>query len=221
MNNSVVIKGNKSGMTVILDPDVPYEELIRELADRFNKSAKFWGSVEMTLTIAGRHLTPEQEMEVVNVITGNSQITILSIVDEDIERLKKSEKVLDDRRIEMASSIGQIIRGNVVAGEHYESKCSLIVIGDLLKGGSVKADGNVIILGDLRGTAWAGASGNSDAVITALEMHPLKLQISDLTMSFPDKGGHPARGAAYAYVEDRKIFAKSLKKSMFDVIKSK
>ena len=61
MKNTVVIKGNKSGMTVILDPEAAYETLLLDIAAKFEESARFWGSVQMTLTLAGRPLTPEQE----------------------------------------------------------------------------------------------------------------------------------------------------------------
>ena len=85
MKNTVVIKGNKSGMTVILDPEAAYETLLLDIAAKFEESARFWGSVQMTLTLAGRPLTPEQEFEIVNVITEHSQIEILCLVDQDIK----------------------------------------------------------------------------------------------------------------------------------------
>ena len=59
MKSSVVIKGNRAGMTVILDPEVPYQQLLGDIAAKFEESARFWGSVQMTLTLAGRPLTPE------------------------------------------------------------------------------------------------------------------------------------------------------------------
>ena len=34
MKNRIVIKSSKAGMTVILDPECAFEELIAELADR-------------------------------------------------------------------------------------------------------------------------------------------------------------------------------------------
>ena len=52
MKNTVVIKGNKSGMTVILDPEAAYETLLLDIAAKFEESARFWGSVQMTLTLA-------------------------------------------------------------------------------------------------------------------------------------------------------------------------
>ncbi len=68
MKSTVVIKSNKSGMTVILAPEVPFEQLLRDIAVKFEDSTRFWGAVQMTLTLAGRPLTPEQEFQIANVI---------------------------------------------------------------------------------------------------------------------------------------------------------
>ena len=54
MKSSVVIKGCKSGMTVILNPDTPFEQLLEDVGKKFKESEKFWGSAQMTLTLEGR-----------------------------------------------------------------------------------------------------------------------------------------------------------------------
>ena len=51
MHSTVVIKGNKSGLTVILDPAPPFEQLLSDVAAKFRESARFWGSVQMALTL--------------------------------------------------------------------------------------------------------------------------------------------------------------------------
>ena len=42
MKSSVVIKGCKSGMTVILNPDTPFEQLLEDVGKKFKESEKFW-----------------------------------------------------------------------------------------------------------------------------------------------------------------------------------
>ena len=36
MQSSVVIKGSKAGMTVILNPDVPFEQLIEDIGKKLS-----------------------------------------------------------------------------------------------------------------------------------------------------------------------------------------
>ena len=38
MHNAVVIKSSKAGMTVILDPGLPFDELLEAIAKKFSES---------------------------------------------------------------------------------------------------------------------------------------------------------------------------------------
>ena len=68
MKDAVVIKGNKAGMTVYLEKDLDFEEVLQAIAKKFKATAKFWGAAQMTLTLEGRDLTPEEEYRVVQTI---------------------------------------------------------------------------------------------------------------------------------------------------------
>ena len=79
MRSAVVIKSSRAGMTVILDPQIPFEELLTAVGKKFRESARFWGSAQMTLTLEGRELTPAEELAIVDAITRNSQIEVLCL----------------------------------------------------------------------------------------------------------------------------------------------
>lgn len=219
MKNTVVIKSSKAGMTVILDPEVPYEVLLQHIAAKFEESARFWGSVQMTLTLAGRPLTPEQEMEIVEVITSHSQIEILCLVDQDINRIKRCEKALNDKLMELSSMTGQFYRGNLTQGMQLESETSIVIIGDVEPGARVISKGNVIVLGTLSGSASAGVCGNPETVVAALEMAPVQVRIADLVSRSKDKGKRLAKGPAMICVEEEDLVVKSLKKNIFQRLK--
>ena len=63
MRNAVVIKSSKAGMTVILDPELPFGELLDAIGKKFSESARFWGSVQMTLTLEGRDLMRPRNLQ--------------------------------------------------------------------------------------------------------------------------------------------------------------
>ena len=90
-------------MTVLLDPNLPFEELLVAIAKKFKDSARFWGAVQMTLTLEGRRLTPEEEMAVVNTITENSQIDVLCLLDTDAQRIERCEKKRRKRNVRKQS----------------------------------------------------------------------------------------------------------------------
>lgn len=63
---------------------------------------------------------------------------------------------------------------------------SVVVVGDVNPGGSVIADGDILIWGRLRGLAHAGAGGNLQCVIMALQMEATQIRIGDTVARCPD-----------------------------------
>ena len=175
MKDAVVIKGNKAGMTVYLEKDLDFDEVLQAIAKKFKATAKFWGAAQMTLT-------PEEEYRVVQTITDNSDIEVLCLLDTDGNRTKKCEKALNERLMELSSLTGQFYKGNLRDGDELESEASIVVIGDVEKGAKVSAKGNIVVLGALRGAAYAGVCGNEDAVIVAFEMAPMSVRIAGLSL---------------------------------------
>lgn len=64
---------------------------------------------------------------------------------------------------------------------------TVIILGDVNPGGIVVADGDILVWGRLRGVAHAGASGNNDCLIMALQMEPTQLRIADAVARAPEK----------------------------------
>lgn len=216
MHNAVVIKSSKAGMAVILDPDLPFGELLEAIGKKFRESARFWGSVQMTLTLEGRELTAAQEFAIVDTITKNSQIEVLCLLDTDAERIERCEKALNDKLMELNSQTGQFYRGTLKRGDCLESEASIVIIGNVDHGARVTAKGNVIVLGELKGTVTAGVSGNPQAVVLALDMAPLQIRIGDLSSRFNERNKRLGRGPMIALVEDGAIVMRSLKKSFLN-----
>ena len=216
MRNAVVIKSSKAGMTVILDPELPFGELLDAIGKKFSESARFWGSVQMTLTLEGRELTAAQEFAIVDTITKNSQIEVLCLLDTDAERIERCEKALNDKLMELNSQTGQFYRGTLKRGDCLESEASIVIIGNVDHGARVTAKGNVIVLGELKGTVTAGVSGNPQAVVMALDMAPLQIRIGDMSSRFNERNKRLGRGPMIALVEDGAIVMRSLKKSFLN-----
>lgn len=218
MKNPVVIKGNKAGMTVYLDPALPFTELLEAVKKKFRETARFWGSAQMTLTLEGRELSPEEEFSVVNAITENSGIEILCLIDADAERIRRCEKALNEKLMELSASTGQFYKGNLRNGDVLESEASIVVIGDVDFGARVSAKGNIIILGALKGTAQAGLSGNRNAVVVAMEMAPSQVKISDLLFQKAEKGRLLGWGPMMVFVKNGRICSEPIKKSFLSAL---
>ena len=113
MQDGIVIKSSKAGMTVILTPDLPFPDILSSIAKKYGDSARFWGNAQMTLTLEGRPLSAEEEFQIVNTITENSQLQILCLLDTDAERIERCEKALNEKLMELSAQTGQFYRGTL------------------------------------------------------------------------------------------------------------
>ena len=89
---------------------------------------------------------------------------------------------------------------------------SLIIYGDVNSGGEVRAGGDIVVLGALRGNAHAGTNGRLSAVVIAMELIPVQLQIGSFVNRQPI--GQKPRGypeIARVGVEDVIIVEKFVK----------
>ena len=54
LKNSVVIKSFPNGIVLHLDPEMPFEALLLDIADKFRESSSFFKDAKMALSIKGR-----------------------------------------------------------------------------------------------------------------------------------------------------------------------
>lgn len=73
-----------------------------------------------------------------------------------------------------------VYRGSLRSGQVLYRREHIIVLGDVNPGAEVVSDGDVMVWGRLRGIAHAGARGNTNAVITALDLDPVQLRIDQI-----------------------------------------
>ena len=73
---SFELKSNKYVLTLILNPSVPYQKMVSDIAAKFRRSARFFRGGQMAVQFRGRELTEVQETEIVDAITQNCQLDI-------------------------------------------------------------------------------------------------------------------------------------------------
>ena len=127
MNNSVVIKGNKYGISVIMDKDMPFEELLGEVAEKFKSSANFFGKSSLAISFEGRTLSSEEEKKLLDIISENSEINIVCVMDNDEMREKCCKKAVEDKLEELSIHTGQFYKGTLRSGQMLEAESSLVI----------------------------------------------------------------------------------------------
>jgi len=83
------------------------------------------------------------------------------------------------------------------SGYSIQNKGHVVVIGDVNPGAEIIAGGNVIVWGRLRGMVHAGAEGNEQAVVCALDLSPTQLRIADQIATTPQQKGKPQPEVAF------------------------
>ena len=217
MDNSVIIKGNKHGIVVVMDENIPFAELKVSLAEKFRSASKFFDKANMAVTFEGRKLTQDEEKEILDIIAENSELNIICVVDNDKLRDDYYKKAVEEKLEELSTHTGQFYKGTLRSGQVLESESSIIILG-----ARVISKGNVVVLGCLKGLVFAGANGNQDSFVVALEMTPMQIRIgdviarsSDAVQLKPSKTVDPK----IAFVDDNNIYIEKLDKNVLSDIR--
>jgi len=67
----------------------------------------------------------------------------------------------------------------------------VVILGDVNPGAEIIASGCVIVWGRLRGTVHAGAEGDEEAVVCALDLSPMQLRIASKAATTPNDEEKP------------------------------
>jgi septum site-determining protein MinC len=108
-----------------------------------------------------------------------------------------------DTRLDGDPSI--LVQRTIRSGNSINFSGHVIVLGDVNPGGEVVAGGNVIVWGRLRGMVHAGAEGDDQAMVCALDLSPTQVRISDKIVIPPGEEGK--RGPEIARIKDGEVVA--------------
>ena len=180
VKNSVILKSFSSGISVIMDENIPFEELLENVAAKFKETDSFFKNASVAISLEGRVLNEQEERKILDVITQNSRLNVLCLMGKDEEKNIKFLGIQNNLTFQKDENCGQFYRGTLKDGQSIETENSIVILGDVLEGCSVYSTKDIVVLGSLKGEAYAGAAGNNNHFVVALEMEPKKLRIGDL-----------------------------------------
>ena len=223
MSQAVVIKSNKYGINLILDKDMPFQELLTAIKEKFQESEKFFKNAKMAISFEGRTLTQEEEYQIIETITENTSISIICIVDNDETHADLVKQQIEAYYDSVSGREGEFYRGTLRSGQVLESVSSVVIVGDVNPGAKIVARGNIVVLGSLDGNAYAGAAGNSESFVAALHMNPIQIKIADVIGRSEDKsplerlrGRKKQLEPQVAYIKEEAICIDVMKNGMFE-----
>ena len=222
MKNSVILKSFPNGILVILDGTISFQELLADIAAKSREADGFFKDASVAISIEGRELTEEQEREILDAITQNSRLKILCLMGKDEEKNLKFLGVQNKLNFQNDENSGQFYRGTLKDGASSETEHSIIILGDVCEGSCVYSNKDIVVLGTLTGDVYAGAGGNSNHFVVALNMLPGILQIGDYVYnSQPQKTMRwgfkkPQTVPKIAYTRDGEVQIESITKELLD-----
>ena len=189
--------------------ELTWQEVQQQLSQRLNAGERFWSpDARVTLIVGDRLLdnTQLQDLEetladndlaLSRVQTSRRETAIAAVTagySVDQQALQQrvitdnpSQSEIDRTPASLALAEPLYMRATVRSGVEVRHPGSIIVFGDVNPGASIVADGDIIVWGKLRGLVHAGANGNAQSIVAALQMEPTQIRITDTVARAPSQ----------------------------------
>ena len=89
-----------------------------------------------------------------------------------------------------------------------ESGIDVVLIGDVNSGAEIVATGNIFVMGKVKGMLHAGANGDKNCIITALNIFATQIRIADVISCIPED--KIIKQASRVYISDDKLYISPL-----------
>lgn len=221
--DTITIKGIRQGLLVTLG-NRGWSDELTVLEARLGASPAFFRGGRVALDVGSLELS-RSEIEDVRALLTHHQVELWAVVSTNPSTEAAAQELdlvisikpdlvpspLPDPETASeyeASPIaeGLMVRRTLRSGQGIRHPGDVVVIGDVNPGAEIVAGGNIVVWGRVRGLVHAGALGDEDAVICALDLAPTQLRIAGhIARSPEDRRRKPA--AEMASVREGRIVA--------------
>lgn len=218
MEESIIsFKATVNGLILIMREEDDFEVILEHIEKKVATSGKFFKGASIGVKYRGKKLSDVEERKISALLAAKTGAEIKSF-EEDAEPPERNqapemEQVRERPKMKMLYFKGidegmtKFYTGTVRSGQLVTFQGNVVIIGDVNPGGQVEAAGNVIVMGSLRGIVHAGADGNKEAVIAALNLQPTQLRIADVITRSPDvKETRTVLIPEMAFVKDELVY---------------
>lgn len=199
-NLQVLFKSQDGRLLLILPAEAKtpsvvqnWHDLWQQLKQRLNGGNRFWlpnTAVDLMATdrlLDGRQLQAiadalgEVQLQLKRVYTSRRQTAVAAATSGYSVEQQVSVSAFNQAPAPPPPPLSEplYLQMTVRSGIEIRHPGTVVILGDLNPGGIVVADGDILVWGRLRGVAHAGAGGNPECLIMALQMQPTQLRIAD------------------------------------------
>lgn len=201
MGELISIKGSRDGLRLRLDAAAEWPALIAGLERQLSQNPSFFAGARLTLEVGDRSLNEAQLGELLKLMQQHGVST--EAIDASARESRNAARAAGltarplPRYPEPATPTPPAGEGEALllvrtvrSGQVVRHHGHITLIGDVNPGAELIAGGSVVVWGRLRGLVHAGALGNAEALVCALELRANQLRIADQIATAP-KGGAP------------------------------
>jgi septum site-determining protein MinC len=199
-SSQIQIKGIRDGLLITLT-GAEWPDLVKAFIENIENRSAFFRGGRVTLDVGSQELRVAELSALRDQLSerGVSLWAVLSespITERTAQNLGLATRMSKPRQTEVPAVIEQIpedaakwVRGPVRSGGRISFNGNVVVMGDVNSGAEIVASGSIIVWGRLRGVVHAGAQGDQNAVVCALELAPTQLRIAGEIAISPKKQG--------------------------------
>ena len=185
-----------------INSDLPWSETWQELKHLLQTKEQSWQAGTKVCLVAKDRLLDARQLQTIEETLNEVQLSLVTVSTSrrqtavaaatsgfSVEQKALSELLADDRLLpnEKPLTLAEplYLQNTVRSGVEIRHPGTIVICGDLNPGGKAIAAGDIIVWGRLRGIAHAGAQGNSQCRIAALQMEFTQLRIADAVARAP------------------------------------
>jgi septum site-determining protein MinC len=207
MSDLISIKGGRDGLRMRLDDTAEWPALLSQLEQQLTQNRGFFSGAKLVLDVGDRAMSEVQLAEMIGLMQRHGVETeALSANDRESRNAARAAGITARPLPRYPEPQAGKREGQGPQAAHFESEALLIsrtvrsgqvvrhsghitLIGDVNPGGELIAGGSIVVWGRLRGFVHAGALGNAEALVCAVELRPTQLRIADQIATAPKSGG--------------------------------
>lgn len=210
MQPQIEIKGLRDGVLITLG-EGNWADLFSALFTHLDQQADFMRGARLALDVGNQILKAADMGQLVKEMT-DREITLWAVLSNSpvtettaqtlglATRLSKPRPDLTSARVDTSLREGEpaiMIHRTLRSGYSVNYKGHVIVMGDVNPGAEIISSGSVLVWGRLRGLVHAGAEGDENAVVCALDLSPTQLRIAGCISITPQRKGRVQPEIAY------------------------
>lgn len=204
MPGKIQIKGIRDGLLITIG-EGSWDEVRSALLEQLDQQLEFLKGARLALDV-GNHILKAVELSQLRDEISERGLALWAVISNSptteqtsqtlglATRLSKPRPERETRNPDtnyQGGEVATLVHRTLRSGFSLHFDGHIVVLGDVNPGAEIIATGNVLVWGRLRGMVHAGAEGNSEAVICALDLAPTQLRIAGVISTTPPRRGKP------------------------------